>query len=102
MTLIIICSNLTGKKLSQQEKVSLISNTGKLYPEVAILPVLAGVTSYYGSVKSSAQKSLETIQASIGELLTDTLNKKQYAVGLKQSCVPVCQSICPHSAGYGI
>lgn len=80
------------EKLSRQEKILIVKNAGKLYPEVAILPVLAGLTSYHASVRSNAQKSLETIQANIGELLADTLDKKQYVTGMKKS-VSLCARI---------
>ncbi len=80
------------EKLSRQEKILIVKNAGKLDPEVAILPVLAGLTSYHASVRSNAQKSLGAIQANIGELLADPLDKKQYAAGMKKS-VSLCARI---------
>ncbi|HRF91273.1 MAG TPA: hypothetical protein PLF65_10780, partial [Desulfobacter postgatei] len=63
----------------------IVKNAGKLDPEIGILPVLTGLTSYYASVRSHAQKSLEAIQINIGELLADALDKNQYATGMKKS-----------------
>ncbi|WP_289022426.1 class I adenylate cyclase [Desulfobacter postgatei] len=80
------------EKLSRQEKVLIVKNAGKLDPEIAILPVLTGLTSYYASVRSHAQKSLEAIQINIGELLADALDKNQYATGIKKS-VSLCARI---------
>nr|WP_320016733.1 class I adenylate cyclase [uncultured Desulfobacter sp.] len=80
------------EKLSRQEKILIVKNAGKLDPEIAILPVLAGLTSYHASVRSHAQKSLEAIQAKVGELLADTLDKKQYVRGMKKS-VSLCARI---------
>ena len=80
------------EKLSRQEKALIVKNAGELHPDVAILPVLAGLTSYHASVRNHAQKSLETIQANIGELLADILDKKQYVRGMKKS-VSLCARI---------
>jgi len=88
-------------KLSRQEKILLVKNVGKLHPEVAILPVLAGLTSYHASVRGHAQKSLETILANIGELLADPLDKKQYVTGMKKSmslCARIYAGIQPDMA----
>lgn len=89
------------EKLSRQEKVLIVKNAGKLDPEIGILPVLTGLTSYYASVRSHAQKSLEAIQINIGELLADALDKNQYATGMKKSlslCARIYAEIQPDMA----
>ena len=43
---------------SEEEKIMVIQDAGKLDPELAIIPVLSGVTSYHFAVRNEAKKGL--------------------------------------------
>jgi len=73
------------EKLSEEEKAVVVENSSDSEPSLAILPVLAGITSYHFSVRNNARKSLEIIKSKIENFLTDPSDKDQYLKGLKES-----------------
>lgn len=79
-------------KFSEQEKADVIKNADKIDPELAILPVLAGITSYHFSVRNNARKGLELIQSKIADLLSDPSDKERFLQGMKVSA-SVCSRI---------
>ncbi|NOX35835.1 MAG: adenylate cyclase [Deltaproteobacteria bacterium] len=73
------------EKLSEEQKVHAVKKSGDLDPGLAILPVLAGITSYHFSVRNNARKSLEVILSKIHDLLDNPADKEQYLKGMKDS-----------------
>ncbi|MCP3872221.1 MAG: adenylate cyclase [Desulfobacteraceae bacterium] len=83
------------EKLSEEKKAIVVKKAGSLNPCLAILPVLAGITSYHFSVRNNARESLETIHSKIQNLLSDPLDKDQYLEGMKASA-SVCTRLYSH------
>ncbi|MBU2627092.1 MAG: adenylate cyclase, partial [Proteobacteria bacterium] len=83
------------EKLSEEKKAIVVEKAQNLEPELAILPVLAGITSYHFSVRNNARISLETIQSKICNLLIDPSDKKQCLKGMKASA-SVCTRLYSH------
>ncbi|OGR53647.1 MAG: adenylate cyclase [Desulfobacula sp. RIFOXYB2_FULL_45_6] len=71
--------------LSEEEKIMILRDAVETIPELAIIPVLAGITSYQFAVRNEAKKSLEIIRLQIAGLLADPNNKEKYFKGMKAS-----------------
>ena len=80
------------KELSAGDKTIVVKNTAMLEPDIAILPVLAGLTSYDFAVRNSARKGLEIIEDKITKLLSDPYDSKTYLKGMKASA-SICSRI---------
>ncbi len=88
-------------KLSEEKKAVVVKKAGNLEPELAILPILSGITSYHFSVRNNARTSLEMIQSKVHNLLKDPLNKEQYLLGMKTSasvCMRLYSQFTPEMA----
>ncbi len=83
------------ENFSLEKKSVVVKDADNLDPELAILPILTGITSYHLSVRKNAQKSLETIQYKIRNLLADPFDKEQYKKGM-QTSASVCIRIYTH------
>ncbi len=77
---------------SEKEKIMVIQEAAKSDPELAIIVVLAGISSYQFSVRNEAKKGLELIRLTITGFLADPDNKEQYIKGMKASA-SVCYRI---------
>ncbi len=89
------------EKISEEEKVSFLENSVGRDPEEAILPVLAGITSYHFSVRNTARKGLGHIRDTIETFLEDPSEKKQFLKGMKCShsvCSRIYRLIKPKMA----
>ena len=73
------------EKLTEEEKAVIVKKSSDFEPSLAILPVLAGITSYHFSVRNNARKSLEIIKSNIQNFLADPSDKEQYLYGLKEA-----------------
>lgn len=81
--------------LSEEKKAAVVAAAGDLDPGIAILPVLAGITSYHFSVRNNARKSLEAIQSKIRRFLEDPADKDEWIKGMK-TAASVCTRIYAH------
>ncbi len=79
----------TWEKLSEEEKADMLKTVPDLDPAQAILPVLAGISSYHFNVRNEARKGLERIQSDLQSLLSRPWEKAEFQKGLKLS-----ESIC--------
>ncbi|MFH2092860.1 MAG: class I adenylate cyclase [Pseudomonadota bacterium] len=79
----------TWEKLSEEQKSYMIEKSIQLDPNIAILPVLAGIISYHFNVRNQARIALDKIKSSMRKLLTDSQDKLEYEKGLMLS-----ESIC--------
>jgi len=73
------------EKLSEEKKAEFVQESARLDPSFAILPVLAGITSYHFSVRNNARKTLEIIQSKIHDLLADPSEKELFLNGMRES-----------------
>ncbi len=83
------------EKLSQEKRAIVVEQAGQLDPDLAILPVLAGIRSYHFSVRNAAAKNLDIIQSRIARLLSNPKDASQYLKGMKSSA-SVCARIYAH------
>jgi len=74
---------LLWNDLSEDRKARLIEETRNLDPRVAVLPALAGISSFHFSVRNSARKTLEAIQFRIKELVSAPFGSRLYHEGMK-------------------
>ncbi len=79
-------------ELPEGDKAIVVKNAAMLEPELAILPVLAGITSYHFAVRNSAREGLEIIEEKITKLLSDPYDSKTYLKGMKASA-SICSRI---------
>ncbi|MBU2429213.1 MAG: class I adenylate cyclase, partial [Proteobacteria bacterium] len=82
-----------------EKKVEFLKGIGHLPPQTAILPVLAGITSYHLSVRNIARHSFEHIQEKIKTLLSDPFDAARYSEGMKAShsvCTRIYTEIKPN------
>lgn len=77
---------------SEEEKIIIIRDAANSDPELAIIPILDGITSYQFAVRNEARKGLEFIRLKIVSLLTHPDDKEQYFKGMKTSA-SVCSRI---------
>ncbi len=77
------------EKISEEKKIVLLKDIDHLDPKDAIVPALAGITSYHLNVRNIARKVLENIQEEIKSFLEDPLDTVRYLEGMKAS-----QSVC--------
>lgn len=79
-------------ELSENEQIQMIQESVHLKPEIAILPVIAGINSYHFSVRNSGKKGLEFIHNILQQKLNNPKQTDDYETGLKQSEI-VCNRI---------
>ena len=77
---------------SEEERAAVVKDAAVLEPEIAIMPVLAGITSYNFVVRNNARKSLKIIQDKITKLLSDPYDSKTYLKGMEASA-SICSRI---------
>ena len=77
---------------SEEERAAVAKDAAVLEPEIAIMPVLAGITSYNFVVRNNARKSLKIIQDKITKLLSDPYDSKTYLKGMEASA-SICSRI---------
>lgn len=77
--------DITWDTLSEDEKSALIENSVDLEPDILILPVLAGITSYHFGVRNSARKALEIIKEKVAGLLDCPFESDEYQRGIQVS-----------------
>ncbi|MCF6246573.1 MAG: class I adenylate cyclase [Desulfobacula sp.] len=71
--------------LSEDEKATLVETAADLEPDIGIIPVLKGLSSYHFSIRNNARKALEQIELKIHNLLKDHSDKIKYDQGMKTS-----------------
>ncbi len=72
-------------EMSEAEKIRVINESAEMEPELAIVPVMAGISAYHFSVRSAARKGLERIRHTIAKLLNDPDNIKNIHKGIRAS-----------------
>ncbi len=80
------------EQLSETDKAHVVKNAATLELNIAILPILSGITSYHFAVRNDARKSLGVINDKIDKLLSDPLDTKLYLKGQKASA-SICSRI---------
>ncbi len=65
-------------QLSKKDRALVVKNAAKLEPELAILPILTGITSQHFAVRNNAKKGLESIQNKINNSLSSIDDDKQH------------------------
>ncbi len=80
------------EELSEGDKAVVVKNAAMLEPDIAILPVLAGITSYHFAVRDNARKGFKIIHNKITKLLSDPYDSKTYLKGMKASA-SICSRI---------
>jgi len=73
--------------LDEEKKIDLVTQAAALPPSLGILPVIHAVLSYYSSLRSSAQKTLGSIQKRVLAMLDHPENQQLYTRGLKESAI---------------
>ena len=66
------------EKLSEEQKVEFLKDCYGLDPEKAIVPVIAGITSFHFEVRNTARKLLGSIRENIQSLLEDPEEETEY------------------------
>jgi len=80
------------EEISEGDKAIVVKNAAVLEPEVAILPVLAGINSHNFAVRNNARKGLKIIHDNITKLLSGSYDSKTYLKGMKASA-SICSRI---------
>ncbi|WP_300458481.1 class I adenylate cyclase [Desulfobacula sp.] len=83
------------EKLSEEEKAIVVKKVGNLDPRHAILPILAGISSYHFYLRNNARKSLEVLQDDIRRLLSAPSDTLEWLEGAKASA-SICARISAH------
>lgn len=89
------------EKITEEKKADFLKKMGHLPSQTAIVPILAGITSYHLSVRNIARHGLEDIQEEIKSLLSDPFDTVRYLEGMKASqsvCTQIYAQIQPNMA----
>nr|NJM01355.1 hypothetical protein [Desulfobacula sp.] len=80
------------ESFSEEEKIMAIRDLAGSGPELAIAPVLSGITSSRFAVRNEAKKGLELIRSQVNGFFTDPEQKERVLRGMKTS-TSVCYRI---------
>ncbi|MCP4722131.1 MAG: adenylate cyclase, partial [Desulfobacteraceae bacterium] len=73
--------------LDEESKALIVEQACDLSPELGILPILRGITSFHFNLRSKAKKSLESLKDIIQQQLKNTEDPKIYDSGLEASAM---------------
>ncbi len=79
----------TWENLSESNKATLVESAAELEPDIGIIPVITGLSSYHFSIRNNARITLGQIKVKINSLLEDPFDKIKYEQGMK-AATSVC------------